>query len=242
MDHLGSLLVAAWTAGQLALGGKLRRAELAKLQHARDPLPQVLSAANVAMALLFAYASYTQLNDSDWYIWLPLYAGAALMSVLEAAGLEDLGRQVALANLAICSLLPASSAAEAAIALHKAGAAWPTAILGSLGLSVDTEHGREHMGLLVIGVWMSAQLLVPYLRSSSTFSPAGDAELVLPKGGPDFSSRFPLVGGLLVAFAGLVLLSAYVVPNYLIDPQKLAEDEHCYGLGITPKQLHKQEL
>ncbi|XP_042390702.1 uncharacterized protein LOC121981955 [Zingiber officinale] len=44
--------------------------------------PPVLSACSIIMSILFAYSASVQLNDPDWYLWLPFYASASFVDLL----------------------------------------------------------------------------------------------------------------------------------------------------------------
>ncbi|XP_042395383.1 uncharacterized protein LOC121985800 [Zingiber officinale] len=44
--------------------------------------PPVLSACSIIMSILFAYSASVQLNDPDWYLWLPFYAFASIVDLL----------------------------------------------------------------------------------------------------------------------------------------------------------------
>ncbi|POO02615.1 TMEM220 protein [Trema orientale] len=43
---------------------------------------KLYSFSSLAMAALFAYSASVQLDDHDWYFWLPLYSGACIVSLL----------------------------------------------------------------------------------------------------------------------------------------------------------------
>ncbi|KAL0733790.1 hypothetical protein Bca4012_010000 [Brassica carinata] len=39
---------------------------------------------SLLMAFLFAYSAFVQLNDSDWYLWFPLYALASAVNLINS--------------------------------------------------------------------------------------------------------------------------------------------------------------
>ncbi|XP_062102318.1 uncharacterized protein LOC133812563 [Humulus lupulus] len=43
---------------------------------------KLYSFCSLAMAALFAYSASVQLDDHDWYFWLPLYSGACIVNLL----------------------------------------------------------------------------------------------------------------------------------------------------------------
>ncbi|KAM6564519.1 hypothetical protein CsatB_024517 [Cannabis sativa] len=53
---------------------------------------------SLAMAALFAYSASVQLNDHDWYFWLPLYSGASIVNlvswVISSKPINHLGEAV----------------------------------------------------------------------------------------------------------------------------------------------------
>ncbi|KAF3338363.1 transmembrane protein 220 [Carex littledalei] len=44
---------------------------------------RIFSFCSLLMSLLFAYSALVQLNDPDWYFWLPLYSSAFLVNLLK---------------------------------------------------------------------------------------------------------------------------------------------------------------
>ncbi|KAM0949969.1 hypothetical protein DsansV1_C05g0058451 [Dioscorea sansibarensis] len=43
----------------------------------------LFSSCSAMMGLLFAYSASVQLNDPDWYFWIPLYAIASIVNLLQ---------------------------------------------------------------------------------------------------------------------------------------------------------------
>ncbi|GMN29733.1 hypothetical protein TIFTF001_002545 [Ficus carica] len=50
-----------------------------------DSPTKIYSFCSLAMAALFLYSASVQLNDPDWYFWLPLYSGACVVNLLNWA-------------------------------------------------------------------------------------------------------------------------------------------------------------
>ncbi|KAF3588802.1 hypothetical protein F2Q69_00026850 [Brassica cretica] len=46
------------------------------------------------MAFLFAYSASVQLNDSDWYLWLPLYALASAVNLINSRKICNKSRRI----------------------------------------------------------------------------------------------------------------------------------------------------
>lgn len=44
----------------------------------------LLRVSSLLMAFLFAYSASVQLNDSDWYLWFPLYALASAVNLINS--------------------------------------------------------------------------------------------------------------------------------------------------------------
>ncbi|KAF8047871.1 hypothetical protein N665_2794s0002 [Sinapis alba] len=45
---------------------------------------KIYRASSLLMAFLFAYSASVQLNDSDWYLWFPLYALASAVNLINS--------------------------------------------------------------------------------------------------------------------------------------------------------------
>ncbi|XP_074564117.1 uncharacterized protein LOC141820659 [Curcuma longa] len=63
--------------------------------------PPVLSACSIFMSILFAYSASVQLNDPDWYLWLPFYAFASGVDLLYV-GFAASRRLRQVASLVLC--------------------------------------------------------------------------------------------------------------------------------------------
>jgi len=94
-----------------------------------------LKIANIIAVLLFLYAAVVQYNDPDPFLWIAIYVGVAGLS---AAGIFE-------------RYWPVPSAVLATLCL--AGSAYLAfRVLGKQSL-IDSEEGREMLGLLIVGIW-----------------------------------------------------------------------------------------
>lgn len=78
-------------------------------------------------------------------------------------------------------------------------------------LDVNTEDGRENIGLLIVLSW---NLLAAVSSAGSSLSAGATLALL--------------------ATAGAILASAVLIPAYVMSPDKLQDYPHCSGLGFTP--------
>ncbi|KAG6767998.1 hypothetical protein POTOM_026893 [Populus tomentosa] len=60
---------------------------------------------SLLMAALFGYSASVQLNDPDWYLWLPLYACACAVNLVNWAISNTTIRQIAKVTLWFAALL-----------------------------------------------------------------------------------------------------------------------------------------
>jgi hypothetical protein len=93
------------------------------------------------MGLLFLFAAAVQYNDPDPLIWMPIYLLAATASLLPLAGVSI--RWLALALVAVC--LPWAGA----LAFR---------VIGKQPV-LESEEGREMLGLLLVAIWMGLLFL-----------------------------------------------------------------------------------
>ncbi|RID47969.1 hypothetical protein BRARA_I04522 [Brassica rapa] len=49
---------------------------------------------SLLMAFLFAYSASVQLNDSDWYLWFPLYALASAVNLINSRRICNKSRRI----------------------------------------------------------------------------------------------------------------------------------------------------
>lgn len=78
-------------------------------------------------------------------------------------------------------------------------------------LDVNTEDGRENIGLLIVLSWNLLAAVSSAGASLSAFSTLA-----------------------LLATAGAILASAVLIPAYVMSPDKIQEYPHCSGLGFAP--------
>lgn len=91
-----------------------------------------------AMGLFFVYAAVVQYNDPDPYVWVPIYGTGVAFAVLYVLRVK----RVAWAGVLL---------AGAAIAF---GATYvPEVVSRQLSL-VESEQGREMLGLFIVGAWL----------------------------------------------------------------------------------------
>ena len=90
---------------------------------------------SLAMAALFVYSVAVQYNDPDPIIWMAIYGGAALFSILCTF------RRIPFALLLVYGLVSLIWAATIA-----------PLVIGKQSL-IDSEEGREMLGLLLVTVW-----------------------------------------------------------------------------------------
>eukprot|EP00897_Mesotaenium_endlicherianum_P009378 jgi/Mesen1/8469/ME000478S07973 len=280
-----------------------------------------LQAACLVMALFFSYAAYVQINDPDWYIWLPLYGSASALSLLQALQhslaasrwRDKVTRRFHAAAVASCFALQLSALCASASASGE-----------SLGASlrkmvdVDAEIGRECLGASVVSAWFVFLMFAgghrTGHRTGCTSSDVGRgsrrkfgrecetctvASVAQGEGDAPFTNEnkngqvvldaaercvrcqnaiklfedeeedypvdtLPLLrregakssgsgvkrslllerwaGSRALSYLGLAtaliaLGSIWIVPNYIIDANKLKHDAHCYGVGIAPRSL-----
>ncbi|KAK6924293.1 TMEM220 protein [Dillenia turbinata] len=57
---------------------------------------------SLLMALIFAYSTSVQFNDSDWYFWIPLYASACVVHLMNMHYKFDYKPTKPIAKLALC--------------------------------------------------------------------------------------------------------------------------------------------
>ncbi|KAJ6378695.1 hypothetical protein OIU78_028840 [Salix suchowensis] len=63
------------------------------------------SLCSLLMAALFGYSASVQLNDPDWYFWLPLYACACAVNLVNWAITKTTVRQIAKVTLWFATLM-----------------------------------------------------------------------------------------------------------------------------------------
>ena len=95
------------------------------------------------MALAFVAFAAVQYNDPDPFLWIAMYLGAAIISLLP-------------------KLHAAVPGAYAAITLL-GGAYLATRVIGQQHL-LDSEEGREMLGLLLTGGWCATMAACSYWR------------------------------------------------------------------------------
>jgi len=106
-----------------------------------------------SMALFFSYAAYVNINDHDWYFWVPLYLIAFLLAITAAvksniiqgnAYRENRGlawQSVALFEISLCYVYIAFLVYSTTLFLYPQG-----------------EHLRELGGLVIILTWLGYSL------------------------------------------------------------------------------------
>ena len=99
------------------------------------------------MAALFVYAVYVQHNDVDPIRWMLVYGAAAAFSLVGAF------RRIPFAVLLALFLVSLIWAATIA-----------PSVIGKQSL-VDSEEGREMLGLSLVAVWMAALVVLMRLQS-----------------------------------------------------------------------------
>ncbi|XP_008813259.2 uncharacterized protein LOC103723944 [Phoenix dactylifera] len=109
----------------------------------RSPL---LPWCSIPMGLLFAYSASIQLNDPDWYFWVPLYALASGVNLLQARSTARILNRVALLDLRLGVVLLLKVVVEA----HLYGLA------GFWSLDMRERAVREKIGcgLVVISMFL----------------------------------------------------------------------------------------
>ncbi len=103
--------------------------------------------ASIALALLFLLSAAVQFNDPDPYLWVAVYAAAALVGGLFAAG-----RRVA-PFAAVVALVAAGWAATLAgrvVGEVPLAEVFTSMRMGSRGI----EEARELGGLVIVAIWM----------------------------------------------------------------------------------------
>lgn len=119
------------------------------------------------MAMLFLFSAVLQLNDPDPAAWILLYASAAALAMLAAAGRQPGWRRPVALALAISALVWAIAIASSI----PASPPW-RAVFGDWGMhGGGVEAGREALGLLFVSLYAA---WVAGYRSPSAASRRGE--------------------------------------------------------------------
>ncbi|KAK3089500.1 hypothetical protein FSP39_004108 [Pinctada imbricata] len=108
---------------------------------------RIWRAMNAVMFTFFLLAGYVNLNDPDWYLWIPIYGVCALLClpliVKPEWSYSKIWNTVAVIHLTFCL----SYAVYQVVLLMEA-------VSGRLENPLQHEEGREAGGLLIIITWL----------------------------------------------------------------------------------------
>jgi ABC-type amino acid transport system permease subunit len=157
----------------------------------------VWALAHACMTLFFAYVAYLQLNDPDWYYWFPVYA---LSSVTCAVlGMHSVRRQSSSFDNVVARSIALFAAVS--VVIH-------FAIEQQVTISLQTEVGREAVGLAIMGFWMGlSSVLTP---SSSSMNSVGGNNVTAAAAALFLAASF--------------LVACWAAPRFLIVEVGMGED------------------
>ncbi|EXB77861.1 hypothetical protein L484_009157 [Morus notabilis] len=104
---------------------------------------------SLAMAALFLYSASVQLNDPDWYFWLPLYSGACIVNLLNCIISSKPIKNLAEATLFLGNFLFIKVVVED----------FRSGISGFWSLNLSERVTREKIGSGLVIISMALQLL-----------------------------------------------------------------------------------
>lgn len=117
--------------------------------------------ASVVMALFFGLATIVQHNDPDWLVWMCIYATPCTFSLVQAlaptTARDAVYRAIMRATLVFYVLLDIYLLASF--------------FADGKGTFLDSEEGREFLGVLIIALWLGISLYftdVELAKGSST--------------------------------------------------------------------------
>ncbi|XP_014783619.1 transmembrane protein 220 isoform X2 [Octopus bimaculoides] len=103
---------------------------------------------NLVMAVFFFLAAFVNHNDSDWYIWIPVYLLPAILTILIAVD-TNITENKYWKNLALVHLLMCCAfSVYQLIILHEV-------YNDKFSNPLRVEEGREFVGLAIIVFWLS---------------------------------------------------------------------------------------
>lgn len=107
------------------------------------------------MAVLFAYSASVQLDDIDWYFWLPLYTSASLISLLHTVAMTKATRRAAILT-SLCGMILLVKVVVEAYQEHERNR-----LRALLSLDMEKRVVREKLGssLVVLGMWLQLGML-----------------------------------------------------------------------------------
>ncbi|KAJ3672793.1 hypothetical protein LUZ60_006167 [Juncus effusus] len=117
----------------------------------------LLSYSSLLMSLLFAYSALVQLNDPDWYFWLPLYSGAFVVNLFKLSKRSTALNQVANMSLIGGFLLYIKVVVED----------WMNGIAGFWSIDMRERVVREKIGSALVFLSMLLHLKLTHLPKQS---------------------------------------------------------------------------
>ncbi|XP_063443696.1 transmembrane protein 220-like [Mytilus trossulus] len=131
--------------------------DVIKVQHG----VKIWRAINAIMAVFFLLAALANLNDSDWYIWVPVYSVPGILSLVSCIKPDSqnslVWSYVAVTSLGFCI----------ALALY---IIMVSADIKGINNPLKFEEGRELSGSLIIITWLSMSKFTNIGRPGSTVS------------------------------------------------------------------------
>jgi hypothetical protein len=107
------------------------------------------TAANVLMALMFAFSVVVQMNDPDPVLWMAMYAAATAVAVLEV---RRKAPWWAACGVGIIALIWAGTIAPRVLGVVPFASMFEEFEMKNLAV----EESREMYGLLIVAIWMLA--------------------------------------------------------------------------------------
>ncbi|XP_076444998.1 transmembrane protein 220-like isoform X2 [Babylonia areolata] len=118
---------------------------------------------NLCMATFFLLATVVNINDDDWYLWVPVYAIPSVLCLVVAAYPSFMERKVwnwlCIIHFTLCL----------AYAIYQ-GALLAEALAGQVKNPLEHEEGREMGGLFIILTWLGISSFTNVGRPSAPAS------------------------------------------------------------------------
>ncbi|KAK7112472.1 transmembrane protein 220-like [Littorina saxatilis] len=127
------------------------------------PWVSVWRGINLFMAVFFLLATIANVNDGDWYIWMPIYMIPALLGLVVAAKPQfietRLWSSLSVIHFTLCL----------AYAIYQ-GAVLVETLAGQVKNPLQHEEGREMGGLFIILAWLGISRFTSLGRPNSPVS------------------------------------------------------------------------
>eukprot|EP01018_Ginkgo_biloba_P032034 Gb_30901 [translate_table: standard] len=139
------------------------------------PVLRLYSVCCAFMAILFAYSASVQLNDPDWYFWLPLYSLASVVNMVNTVRINKTNKHLVFIAFWGGLALFVKVVIEACF--------WETYTIEwkeffCLDLKKTVVREKLGSGLAVISMWLHSKALLPYKQQDRPSSQEVRSSLV----------------------------------------------------------------